>query len=152
MAIDRSPLQPSIDCVKHIYSTVNGAGSYQSLHSEPYHSNRIPCLITETSGPTLVLMTFIDKSNSEANLGRCGLMLRMREYVCVCADLCFMCVSVTCQSASRFMRIVTLSPPPLGILMKRRPLQTCSACPTTARADSGENFDINDLCHICIQT
>lgn len=149
MAIDRSPLQPSIDCVKHIYSAANGAGSYQSLHSRPYHSNRIPCLITETSGPLLLLMTFIDKSNSWANLGRCGLILQTCEDVC--ADP-YMCVSVMCQSASRFMRVVTLFPPPLGILMKRRPLQTCSACPTTARTDSGENFDINDLCCICIQT
>lgn len=51
----------------------------------------------------------------------------------------------------------TLSPPP-GILMKRRPLQTCDACdacdacPATAHAHSGQNFDINDLCCICIQT
>ncbi len=148
MAIDRSLLQPSIDCVKHIYSTANGAGSYQSLHSVLYLSNQIPCLITETSEPLLLLMTFIDKSNSWANLGRCGLILQTCEYVYVDP---YMCVSAMCQSASRFMRVVTLSPP-LGILMKRRPLRTCSACPTTARTDSGENFDINDLCCICIQT
>lgn len=107
MAIDRSPLQPSIDCVKHIYSTANGAGSYQSLHSVLYLSNQIPCLITETSGPLLLLMTFIDKSNSWANLGRCGLILQTCEYVCVDPNVC---VSVMCQSASRFMRIVTLFP------------------------------------------
>lgn len=107
MAIDRSPLQPSIDCVKHIYSTANGAGSYQSLHSALYLSNQIPCLITQTSGPLLLLMTFIDKSNSRANLGRCGLILQTCEYVCVDP---YMCVSVMCQSASRFMCIVTLLP------------------------------------------
>lgn len=107
MAIDRSPLQPSIDCVKHIYSTANGAGSYQSLHSVLYLSKQIPCLITETSGPLPLLMTFIDKSNSWANLGRCGLILRMCE--CACVHL-YMCVSVMCQSASRFMCIVPLLP------------------------------------------
>lgn len=69
MAIDRSALQPSIDCVKHIYSTANGVGSYQSLHGVLYLSNQIPCLITETSGPLLLLMTFIDKSNSWAAAG-----------------------------------------------------------------------------------
>lgn len=107
MAIDRSLLQPSIDCVKHIYSTANGAGSYQSLHSVLYLSNQIPCLITQTSGPLLLLMTFIDKSNSWANFGRCGLILQTCEYVYV--DL-YMCVSVVCQRASRFMCIVTLFP------------------------------------------
>lgn len=116
MAIDRSLLQPSIDCFKHIYSTANGEGSYQSLHSVLYLRNQIPCLITETSGPLLLLMTFIDKSNSWANLGRCGLILQMCEYcMCVCwrVDL-YMCVSVMCQSASRFMHIVTLLPPSSG--------------------------------------
>lgn len=146
MAIDRSPLQPSIDCVKHIYSTANGTGSYQSLHSTLYLSNQIPCLITETSGPLKLLMTFIGKSNSWANLGRCGLILQT-VWICVCVDV------YMCQSASIFMCIVTPPPSPsLDILMKRRPLQTCSACPTTPPTDSRENFDINDLCCICIQT
>lgn len=107
MAIDRSPLQPSIDCVKHIYRTANGVGSYQSLHSVLYLSNQIPCLITKTWGPLLLLMTFIDKSNSWANLGMCGLILQTCENVCVDP---YMCVSVMCQSASRFMRIVALFP------------------------------------------
>lgn len=145
MAIDRSPLQPSIDCVKHIYSAANGGGSYQSLHSILYLSNQIPCLITEPSGPLLLLMTFIDKSNSCAILRRCGLILQMCGYICVCVDL--LCVRVQADSCALYP-----FPLPLGILMKRRTLQTCSACPTTAPVDSEENFNINDLCCICIQT
>lgn len=144
MAIDRSPLQPSIDCVKHIYSAANGGGSYQSLHSILYLSNQIPCLITEPSGPLLLLMTFIDKSNSGANLRRCGLKLQM------CAShirVYLLCVRVQADSCALYP-----FSPPLGILMKRRPLQTCGACPTTAPVDSEENFNINDLCCICIQT
>lgn len=104
MAIDRSLLQPSIDCVKHIYSAANDAGSYQSLHGLLYLSNQMPRLIPETSGPPLLLMTFIDIAHSYANLDRCATDVPM----CVC--ICCICISVLCQSPSRFMCIVPLFP------------------------------------------
>ena len=64
------------------------------VHISLYHrmsdlSNQIPCLITETSGPLLLLMTFIDKY--WGNLGRSGLILKMCEYVCVdCLDVVYL--------------------------------------------------------------
>lgn len=143
MAIDRSLLQPSIDCVKHIYATANGAASYQSLRSVLYLSYQIPCLITQTSA-TAAVNDIIDESNSLGNFRRCGVNTRD---VLMCVRGYLLKVKGQVNSCALY-----LFWSPLGILMKRRPLQTCGACPTTARADSRENFDINDLCRICIQT
>lgn len=93
---DNAWLQIGLHCSQVLIvlntSAANSAGSYQSLHSRLYHSNRIPCLITETSGPVLLLMTFIDKSNSWASLKRCGLILQSAnvcvDYVRVQVDSC----------------------------------------------------------------
>lgn len=98
----------------------------------------------------MLLMTFIDKPNFQGQFEAC-FNITDRLSVCLCkfSHLHLYLLRVKVQLDSCILWPVV---PPPGILMKKRSVQTCNACPTTLPAHSGENFDINDLCHICIQT